>query len=88
MPNIKSAIKRVSANARKAEYNKNKKSELKTVLKKTQTALEASAENVADSVKAAQVKLDKAVSLGLIHKNKAARKKSQFARHMNEAKKA
>jgi len=86
MPNIKSAIKRVASNDRKAEFNKNKKSELKTVLKKAQVALDASADDMAESVKLAGQKLDQAVSRGLIHKNRASRKKAQLVRHLNEKK--
>ena len=86
MPNINSAIKRVASNDRKAEFKKNKKSELKTVLKKAQVALDASADDMAESVKLASQKLDKAVSRGLIHKNRASRKKSQLVRHLNEKK--
>ncbi len=80
MPNIKSAIKRVSVNQRKAQFNKAKKSELKTALKKTEIALQEAADNSAELLKDTQAKLDRAVRKGLIHKNKAARKKSQLAR--------
>lgn len=83
MPNIKSAIKRVSSNSRKAEFNKNRKSELKTSIKKTMQALDASADNVVEAVRSTQADLDRAVAQGLIHKNKAAHKKSQLARKLN-----
>lgn len=84
MPNIKSAIKRVDSNARKAAFNKSRKSELKTYIKRAEKDLEASADHAADSVRMTQAKLDKAVHSGLIHKNKAARKTSQLARRLNE----
>lgn len=84
MPNIKSAIKRVSSSARRNEINKSQKSALKTSVKKAQNALEASADNLADIVKMTQADLDKAVARGLIHKNKAAHKKSQLARKLNK----
>lgn len=86
MPNIKSAIKRVSSNSHKAVFNKNKKSELKSTLKTMEKALETSADHVEDLAVKTQAKLDKAVTRGLIHKNKAARKKSQIARRLNETK--
>lgn len=83
MPNIKSAIKRVNSDKRKAAYSKSKKSELKTSLKKAEQAIEASADNAAELVKETQRKLDQAVAKGLIHKHKAARKKSQLAKKLN-----
>ncbi|NLM19638.1 MAG: 30S ribosomal protein S20, partial [Clostridiaceae bacterium] len=48
MPNIKSAKKRVKIAARKTEINKRKKSELKTLLKKTHQALDSSAADAAE----------------------------------------
>lgn len=85
MPNIKSAIKRVNSDKAKAAFNKSKKSELKTSIKKTERAIEASAENVAESFKETQKKLDQAAGKGHIHKNKAARKKSRLMKKMNLA---
>ena len=83
MPNIKSAIKRDAVSKKKAIFNKNKMSEMKTTLKKAVVALETSSENVADAVKEAQSSLDRAVSKGLIHKNRASRKKAQLANKLN-----
>ncbi|NLJ70857.1 MAG: 30S ribosomal protein S20 [Clostridiaceae bacterium] len=83
MPNIKSAKKRVRIAARKTEINKRKKSELKTVLKKTHEALDSSAADAAEKAIYAQKKIDKAVTSGLIHKNKASRKKAQIAKKLN-----
>lgn len=82
MPNIKSAIKRVSVNSNKARFNKAKKSELKTVIKRTEVALNDAADNSAELLKKAQASIDRAVSKGLIHRNKAARKKSQLAKKL------
>lgn len=83
MPNIKSAIKRVKQSARRTEINKHKKSELKTVVKNAHQALDASAANSAEKALIAQKKLDMAAGKGLIHKNKAARQKSQIAKKLN-----
>ncbi len=78
MPNIASAKKRVLVTKLKTERNKAAKSELKTLLKN------ARAENVTNEAKMAAIKkLDKAAGMGLIHKNKAARLKSQIARSQN-----
>lgn len=78
MPNIKSAKKRVLISRAKNEANKAAKSSLRTSIKK------ARAEGAdAEMIKAATVKIDKAAGKGLIHKNKAARLKSQLARKSN-----
>ncbi len=82
MPNIKSAKKRVQVNAVRAARNKAANSNLKTILKKTNIAIEND-ENKAEAVKVAVKALDQACAKGLIHKNKAARKKSQIMRKAN-----
>ena len=82
MPNIKSAKKRVQVNAVRAARNKAPNSNLKTILKKTNIAIEND-ENKAEAVKVAVKALDQACAKGLIHKNKAARKKSQIMRKAN-----
>lgn len=78
MPNIKSAKKRVKVIAVKSLNNKMAKSALKTTIKKAETAIAAGSEDKAESLKAAVKSIDKAVSKGLLHKNTAARKKSQL----------
>ncbi|HHT76562.1 MAG TPA: 30S ribosomal protein S20 [Clostridiaceae bacterium] len=85
MPNIKSAIKRVKVNQKKADQNKMKKSELRTVIKKAKASVADSADKAADQVKVAQIALDKAAGKGLIHKKAAARKKSRMVKAMNAA---
>ena len=82
MPNIKSSKKRVQVNAVRAARNKAANSNLKTVLKKTNAAIENN-ENKAEAVKVAVKAIDQACAKGLIHKNKAARKKSQIMRKAN-----
>ena len=82
MPNIKSAMKRVKVNKTKAAANKARKSNLKTILKNVDIADGAAK---AEAVKVAIKKVDQAASKGLIHKNKAARKKSQLAKKLNAA---
>lgn len=78
MPNIKSAKKRVLTSQARNEANKSAKSALRTSIKK---AREDGAD--ATTVKAAVVNVDKAAGKGLIHKNKAARIKSQLAKKAN-----
>jgi small subunit ribosomal protein S20 len=85
MPNIKSASKRVKTQAVRAMRNKAVKSNLKSTLKKADAAL-VSGEGAAEAVKTAVIKLDKAASKGILHKNNVARKKSRLARQLNAAK--
>lgn len=80
MPNIKSAIKRVSVTEKKTKANKITKSAIRTNLKKSRVAIENSDSNAAELVKDSVVILDKAVSKGFMHKNTAARKKSKLAK--------
>ena len=83
MPNIKSAKKRVKVIETKTARNKAIKSDLKTALKKAEAAVNDNAENKAEVVKAAIKKVDMACTKGIMHKNKAARKKSQLAKKLN-----
>ena len=83
MPNIKSAKKRVKVNKVKTAANKAANTALKTVLKKADTATGA---DKAEVVKVAIKKVDQACAKGLMHKNCAARKKSQLALKLNAAK--
>ena len=84
MPNIKSAKKRVLVTEAKTLRNKMFRTQLKTDIKKYQAAL-ASGDNAAAQAayKAAVKKIDQAAARGIIHKNAAARKKSQFTRKLN-----
>ena len=85
MPNIKSAKKRVLANQAKAARNKAVKSNLKTMVKKANVAMAASAPESAEAVKLAIKKIDQACAKGILHKNTAARKKSALVRKLNAA---
>lgn len=84
MPNIKSAKKRVIVTKSKTLQNKMFKSLVKSTIKKYEAALAAGDKNAAaETYKAAVKIIDKAVANGIIHKNKAARKKSQFTLALN-----
>lgn len=83
MPNIKSAMKRVTVTEKKTAANKMKKSEIRTVVKKAKASIDASSADTAVSLKDAQTTLDKAAAKGYIHKNAAARKKSRLAKAAN-----
>lgn len=84
MPNIKSAIKRVSVIEKKTLRNNMIKSSYKTAVKKFEQAIEA--KNVEEAKKLfidATKKVDQACSKGVIVKNTAARKKSNMAKKLN-----
>ena len=85
MPNIKSAKKRVLVSAVRNERNKAYRSALRTAIKKADAAIESNADNKAEVVKAAVVKIDQAAGKGIIHKNNAARKKSNLILKLNKA---
>lgn len=80
MPNIKSAKKRVKVIEKKTMINQMHKTALKTAIKKFEDAVEKNdAENAKACFNYAVKKLDQGVGRGIIHKNAAARKKSQLA---------
>ena len=84
MPNIKSAKKRVLVTKTKTLQNKKFKTELKTDIKKYQAALAAGDTELAQATyKIAVKKIDQAAARGIIHKNAAAHKKSQFTKALN-----
>lgn len=84
MPNIKSAEKRVLVTKSRNTRNKSAKSELKTSLKKFETAVSEGNREAAESAYKVAVKtVDQAASKGLIHKNNAARKKSGLTVKLN-----
>ena len=79
MPNIKSAVKRVSVTEHKTLRNKMVKSATKTAMKKF-------ADNVStETLVAASAAVDKAASKGVISKNAANRQKARMARILNKA---
>ncbi len=85
MANIKSAKKRILVNQSKALQNQMVKSQLKTVIKKFNVAVEAGDKAVASELyKLAVKKVDQAVAHGILHKNNAAHKKSSFTIKFNQ----
>jgi small subunit ribosomal protein S20 len=79
MANIKSQIKRNRQNEGLRMRNKSVNSDLKTSIKKVETAA-AAGEPTDDLYRAAQKKIDVAISKGVLHKKTAARKKSRLAK--------
>lgn len=83
MANIKSQIKRIGTNAKANERNKAVKSEVKTAVRATRTAVAAGDKTKAEAaLQVATKKLDKAVSKGVLHKNNAANRKSAIAKQV------
>ena len=79
MPNIKSAKKRVEVAAQNKQINKSYKSELATGLKKYNAFISAGDVKGAEGFLPEIVKLlDKSVTRGIVHKNKADRKKAEL----------
>jgi len=84
MPNIKSAIKRVQLNKLQNAKNTAARSALKTSIRRFEEAVGNNAENAAEALQKASRALDKAAAKGLIHKNKAARKKSRLSKKYSQ----
>jgi small subunit ribosomal protein S20 len=79
--NIKSQIKRNKQNEKARQRNKAVKSSLKTAVRNFRDAADAGDnEKATEALRAAYVKLDKATSKGVIHKNQAANRKSALAK--------
>ena len=84
MPNIKSAVKRVSIIEKKTMQNNMIKSEYKTAVRKFEAAVtEGNKEEAEKLLKVATKKVDGACSKGVIKANTASRKKSNMAKKLN-----
>ena len=84
MPNIKSAKKRVKVIKTKTLQNQMIKSNLKTVIKKFETAVsEKDQASAAEAYRLVVKKIDQAAAKGILPKNTASRKKSRLAAKLN-----
>ena len=84
MANIKSQKKRILTNEKARKRNQAVRSEVKTAIKKVETAVKAGDKDAAQAAaRAAGRTLDKAASKGVIHANQAANRKSGVARLVN-----
>jgi small subunit ribosomal protein S20 len=79
LPNIKAAEKWARQTDTRTTRNKDAKSRLRTLFKK------AVAENSSELANATESAFDKAAAKGIIHPNKAARKKSRLVKAMRKA---
>ena len=84
MPNIKSSSKRVLLSQKAAARNKAARSLLKTNIKKFDAAANSGDREAAECAYKSAVKtIDRAATKSLIHKNKAAHRKSAMAKRLN-----
>jgi small subunit ribosomal protein S20 len=78
MANIQSQKKRNRQNEKRRLRNKGVRSEIKTRVKVAREAVTNGDENAHDLMRAAQKRIDKAGTKGIIHKNAAARRTSRL----------
>lgn len=83
MANKKAAKKYILVTRRNNERNTNFKSLMKTEIKKAIVAIENKDKNATEIVQNALKQIDKTSSKGIIHKNSAARKKSNLSKKLN-----
>ena len=84
MPIIKSAKKRVKITEKRTLINRMQKSRLKTAIKRFEKAASSDdVNNISEELSKTQKTIDKIAAKGIIHKNTAARKKSQLAKLAN-----
>lgn len=89
MPNKPSAAKRVRSSKRKEEVNRMHRGRARTADKRARRLIEEGRlEEAREAVHQAQAALDKAAQKGVIHKNKAARRKSRLMAQLNELEQA
>ena len=86
MPNIKSAKKRVLANAKKSEQNKAIRSAVKTEMKKVDLLIkENKLEEAKASLAVAFKAIDSACTKNIFHANNASNKKAKLAKKVDAA---
>ncbi|MBO6525012.1 MAG: 30S ribosomal protein S20 [Balneolaceae bacterium] len=81
MARNKSAIKRTRQNIKKNEHNKNRRSRMRTLVKKVFTTSDKAQAETA--LKEAVSFIDRMSVKGVVHKNTAARKKAQLTKYVN-----
>ncbi len=83
MANTSSAKKATRKNARRTAMNKNRRSRVRTYVRKVEEALAAGDKTAAEAAfLAAQPELMRAATKGVMHKNTASRKVSRLAQRL------
>ena len=86
MANIKSAEKRILVTKKRTALNKSRKSEIKTYIKKFDSAVaKGEYEEASALLKVIDKKLKKAAHKNVIHMNAASRKVSRLTKALNKA---
>ncbi len=89
MPNKASAKKRLRQTIKKTTENKNRKTRIKTFVKKVEQAIAQGDQDTANGVlRAAQSEIMRGVTKGVLHKNSASRKISRLNSKVKGLKKA
>lgn len=89
MANTKSAIKMIRVALKRRKRNQPVRTELKTLVKKARTDIDAGRVSEAQSdIREAVSALDKAANKKVIHKNAAARRKSRLMKRLAKVEKA
>ncbi|MDX1674114.1 MAG: 30S ribosomal protein S20 [Longimicrobiales bacterium] len=82
MANSKSAKKRIRQSRKRRDHNRNQRSRLKTAIKNVENATDG--DTATEAFRQASALLDRFSRRNLLHPNKAARKKSQLAKIVQE----
>ena len=85
MPNTSSAKKALRSSLKKRDRNKAYKEKIKEVVREFKKSVNISDSKVGKKLDQVFSVIDKAVKKRIWHKNKGARKKSQFSKMMNTA---
>ena len=89
MPNKASAKKRLRQTLKKTTENKNRKTRIKTFVKKVEQAIVQGDQAVAnEAFRTAQSEVMRGVTKGVLHKNSASRKIARLNSRIREIKKA
>jgi len=86
MPNIKSAEKRMRQNVKKRAENRQRRSRMRTEIKKFRKLVEEKkVEAAQESLKIVYAVIDRSAQKGMIHANTAARYKSRLTKYLRVA---
>ncbi len=84
MANHKSALKRIRQTVKRTERNRYVRGTMRTYIRRVREAAAAGDKAVAETaLRAAIIKIDKAASKGVIHKNQASRRVSRLTMLVN-----
>jgi small subunit ribosomal protein S20 len=87
MPSHASAEKRVRKTAKRTAINKNRKSQIRTAVRKVEEALASGNREAATAaLKAAEPQIMRGASKGVIHKNTGSRKVSRLSARLKKLK--